>query len=382
MNTLNVYFKLNIFIFSQRLSGSGEEVLMNERRNDESEHVEAKHEDVEYENDLNDDENEHVDYEHENATYEHDYVDNEHENVGNEHGNVDDENEDDDKLEHIDDNNEYDKIHKHIRFDNNDLGCVVERIGNVKIDLDFTDSDDDDDDDDIDNIDDDHCAEYAEKMDNKKEKITQNSDSYVHGGIESSTMKINLSTNQGQPTESTNNESLSQSKNRTTELHKVEVSSSHTIPDPQCPDQQDTTVDEQCKTTDSKNKNVFASHLESTSDNEMKRSEVRDVNCDGSSECVLDGIKSGVKERDRKQCVEKVHQVLLGWCGSGTRKYLTKCLRSKESELFEDEKGNDEATEERNERKGSAKSVMLPSIDSKSQMAIRGKIVSEKLTKA
>ena len=368
MNTLNVYLKLNISIFFQSLSGSGEEVLMNERRNDEGEHVEAKHEDVEYENDHNDDENEHVDYEHENATYEHEYVDNEHENVGNEHGNVDDENEDDDKREHIDNDNEYDKIHKH--------------IGNVKIDLDFTDSDDDDDDDDIDNIDDDHCAEYAEKMDNKKEKITQNSDSYVHGGIESSTMKINLSTDQGQATESTNNESLSQSKNRTTELHKVEVSSSHTIPDPQCPDQQDTTVDEQCKTTNSKNKNVSASHLESTSDNEMKRSGVRDVNCGGSLECVLDGIKSGVKERDRKQCIEKVHQVLLGWCGSETRKYLTKCLRSKESELFEDEKGNDEATEERNERKGSAKSVMLPSIDSKSQMAIRGKIVSEKLTKA
>jgi hypothetical protein len=310
---------------------------MNVRKNgDENEHagvkhedVEYKHEDVEYENDQNDDENEHVHFEHENDNCEHEDVEGEHEDVGNEHENVDDEHEDvNNEHEHIDDNHVYNNIHKLIRFDNSDLGCVVERIGNVKIDLDFTDSDDDDDDiDDIDNICDDHCADYKKKIDNYKETMTENSDSCVHDDI-STKIKIEVDSN---------NESSNRSKNQTRNIPKV--------------------------------------------DNPQVSSETRishSVTTSGGPQCTEQARSE--KGQTRKQCVDKVHHVLVEWCNAETKKYLANSFRNKEIEsgLFDDIKGSDEAIEE---TKGSAKRV-LPSIDSKSQMAIRGKIVSEKLTKA
>jgi hypothetical protein len=314
---------------------------MNVRKNgDENEHagvkhedVEYEHEDVEYENDQNDDENEHVHFEHENDNCEHEDVEGEHEDVGNEHENVDDEHEDvNNEHEHIDDNHVYNNIHKLIRFDNSDLGCVVERTGNVKIDLDFTDSDDDDDDDidDIDNICDDHCADYKKKIGHNKETMTENSDSCVPDDIRSTKMKIEVDSN---------NESSNRSKNQTRNIPKVDnphVSS-------------DTRI----------------SHSGTNSGGPQYTEQARNEK----------------EQQTRKQCVDKVHRVLVEWCNAETKKYLANSFRNKEIEsgLFDDIKGSDEAIEE---TKDSAKRVMLPSIDSKSQMAIRGKIVSEKLTKA
>ena len=182
------------------------------------------------------------------------------------------------------------------------MGCIVERIGNVKIDLDFTDSDDDDDvtDDDIDNINDDNCVNSEEKIGNSRDKIEQNSETSVDHNVKSSAMIENISSDQEQPQ--------------------------------------------------------------------------KDLNSD-----LTNNSEQG---QTKKQCIEKVHEVLQEWCGVETKKYLRKSFRSREFELLPDEKRSGEVLKERSRGKDSGRSVMLPSIDSKSQMAIRGKIVSDKLTKA
>ena len=370
---------------------------------DENVHAEGEREDVEYEHAYNDDENEDLVYEHEDvygehadiqSEYkdvgrEHESVDDEHEGVVNEHEIVDDKNENvDNEHDDIDDDHEYD-IHKHIQFDNNDLGCIVERVADVKVDFDFADSDDDDDIDDdvddIDNIDDDQCFDQrAEKdADNNEEKIAQNSDSFVHDNLSSSAKKISLSDNERQRRKSKDNEFSNQSKNRTANQHEMEdskVSSVKYSCDSQSVDQGNTSVDQKYGPTDLPVKNVHINELEDEKiirKKELVKSEHNHVNSDGRSAFVF-GNRSE-KEQIRNLSIYKVYQVLLEWRTFETEKFLTKSLESKEDN---DRKETEKATGERSKRKDGGKSLLLPSIDSKSQMAIRGKIVCEKLTKA
>jgi hypothetical protein len=95
-----------------------------------------------------------------------------------------------------------------------------------------------------------------------------------------------------------------------------------------------------------------------------------------------DDANDSEKKSESKLCSEKVHEVLQEWCCTETKKFLRKSFRDKKTGLLQDEKNSNEVMEESNQGEDSGGSVMLPSIDSKSQNAIRGKIVSDKITKA
>lgn len=358
--------------------------MSTQRNIDENVRVEDGREDVEYEHAC-DDENEDLVYEREDDYSEHVDVVREHESVCNEHEIVDDKNENvDNEHDDVDDDHEY-NIHKHIQFDNDDLSCIVERVADVKIDFDFTDSDDDDDDvDDIDNIDDDQCYDQraGKNTDNNKEKITQSSDSFVHDNLRSPAKKVSLSDNERQKLKSSSNASSNQSKNRTAKLLEIDSKAPSVKYSCDSPSvhQGNTSLDQKYEHTDLPVKNVHTNELEDkeiTKKKEHVKSEDNHVNSDGSSQFVFGN--GSEKEQLRKFSVYKVYQVLLEWCTSETEKYLTKSLGSKEGD---DRKETEKATERRSKRKDDGKSLQLPSIDSKSQMAIRGKIVSEKLTKA
>ena len=373
--------------------------MTRQRSTGENVYVEDEREDVEYEHAYNDRENEEDVYEHEDVYDDHVATQNELEDVGREHEIVDREHEDvrnqheivvgehenfNSEHDRVNDDNEYDNIHKHIQFDN-DLGSVVERVADVKIDFDFTDSDDDDDD----NIDDDvndidnidyyaNCVQRTEKdPESKDEKKAQHSDTFVHDELRSPEKKIGLSDDERQKSKRSSKDCLKQSKNQTVNFLESDISSVKYSCDSE---QENTLSDQNNEPTNLSVKTVYTNEMQDKEiirNKKPAKSENDRVKPDGSSAFVFGS--GNEKEQIRKMSVYKVYQVLLEWRSSDTEKYLSKSLRNEERD---DLKETRKATDERGERREDTKSLILPSIDSKSQMAIRGKIVSEKVRKA
>ena len=373
--------------------------MSTQRSTGENVYVEDEREDVEYEHAFNDLENEEDVYEHEDVYDDHVATKNELEDVGREHEIVDREHEDvrnqheivvgehenfNSEHDRVNDDNEYDNIHKHIQLDN-DLGSVVERVADVKIDFDFTDSDDDDDD----NIDDDvndidnidyyaSCVQRTEKdTESKDEKMPQHSDTFVHDELRSPENKIGLSDDERQKSKRSSKDSLRQSKNQTVNFLESDVSSVKYSCDSE---QENTLSDQKNESTNLSVKTVYTNEMQDKEiirNKKPAKSENDLVKPDGSSAFVFGS--GNEKEQVRKMSVYKVYQVLLEWRSSDTEKYLSKSLVNEERD---DLKETRKATDERGKRREDTKSLILPSIDSKSQMAIRGKIVSEKVRKA
>ena len=338
----------------------------------ESEHDDKESEDVEMEHDNADVEHEDVDWEHDNVRGEHEVVDWEHEDVGDGHENISDEDEDN---EHEKDNHEYDSIHKLIRFDNNELGCVVERIRDVKIDLDFDSDDSNDSDDIIDDVED--SGDSEEITDDHQEKLTQNSENGKNS------KKITMSSPHHEKLSDTSCET---SRSRKSDNHTTKMSTdihSNTNCGPCHTGKVRALPDEKHETSDFiSNEGVSKSQFKdivTVNNREFKNRRVKDVKPDRRSLSLFDGSESNEKTELRKLSVFKVYQVLQEWCSLETKRFLAMPVENEEIKLIGKEKRTDQVKGQKHHSKDS---VTLPSIDSNSQIAIRGKIVSEKLTKA
>ena len=245
---------------------------------------------------MNTSENEGLDVDHESFDVEHENVvgeqiDDEHEHVVDEHEHDDEHEHVVDEHEHVDDEHEH-VVDEHEYGDNNeDFDCIIERCGNVEIDLgiNLIDSDDDDDStiDDIDDIDDGECGDSV-KNDDFIKNTKNYSESDIHDDFKNTKAKI-ISGN----------------------------------------DQEQTNSD--------------------------KRSEVTGQNPDGRMGGNWEGAKSDKTGlAARLQCVEKVHEVLREWCSTETREYIKKSLRTEESGTRHEEKRECE-DEVRNKQKHNAK---------------------------
>ncbi|XP_028394594.1 putative RNA polymerase II subunit B1 CTD phosphatase RPAP2 isoform X2 [Dendronephthya gigantea] len=275
-----------------------------------------------------------------------------------------------DEYEDVSNYHKYDidDIHENIKFDNDiDSGCIVERFGNVKIDLDIDVSDSDDDSDKSD-YDVDKIADHQHRKEKEKrfstDKSAPESGKYVSDHFKSAKMQMPLSENEGQILKNTNSkdESPNQAESNTSKLYEEKKTKVlfNTSSNPKYSHPQTSSLDEKCKKNNLTKKSICTSEFGAELTNEN----------DGLSANASVFTESSEASEKAKDCVDKIYSVLVEWCSTESRKYLQKSDRDQKN------------TSDEFKCKSGEESMILPPIDSKSKHAIRGKIVSEKLTKA